>query len=195
MQRFHAGDREGVAFQRFHGANRLTQRLGRIKTGDVCPTAMQEEWRKSAIETFFQGRRKIKMTPPIRGSAILCPTGKDRIQSLTVIGRYVLHVRNLLQSSLNLQGRDTSIQQLLQLITTIHIFQRKEMFARDNLSSLRVNHPIGQAAILRTLPSIGTTTTQSGTQVTLSAIADTQRPMHENLQRHGGLLRNRTDLR
>ena len=195
MQRFHAGDREGVAFQRFHGANRLTQRLGRIKTGDVCPTAMQEERRKSAIETFFQGRLKIKPASPIGGSTVFRPPGKDRIQPLTVIGRYVLHVRNLLQSSLNLQGGDAGIQQLLQLITTIHIFQRKEMFACDNLSPLRINHPIGQTAILRTLPSIGTTATQSGTQVTLSAIADTQRPMHENLQRHGGLLRNRTDLR
>ena len=124
------------------------------------------------------------MTSPIGGSTVFRPPGKDRIQSLAVIGCHILHVRDLLQSPLNLQGRNAGIQQLLQLITTIHIFQRKEMFARDNLSSLGVNHPIGQAAILRTLPPIGTATTQSGTQVTLSAIADTQRPMHENLQRY-----------
>ena len=195
MQRFHAGNREGVAFERFHRTNRLSQRFRRIEISDVCPTTVQEKGSEPPIETLLQGRLKIKSASPIGGSTVFRPPGEDRIQPLTVIGRYVFHVRDLLQSSLNLQGRDTGIQQLLQLITTIHIFQRKEMFARDNLSSLRVNHPIGQAAILRTLPSIGTATTQSGTQVTLSAIADTQRPMHENLQRHGGLLRNRTDLR
>ena len=42
------------------------------------------------------------------------PTSQDSVQFLPIPSRYVFHVRYILQTTLDLQGRDTGIQQLLQ---------------------------------------------------------------------------------
>lgn len=63
------------------------------------------------------------------------------------------------------------------------------MFVADDLRPCRIDHRIGQAAILGAFSAIGTTSTQSGAQITLPAIADAEGAVHKYFQRNGSRFR------
>ena len=99
---------------------------------------MQEIMCESTAETLIQLRLKLEIARTRRSPYIFRTTGKDGIQLLTISGRYILHVRNVFQSPFYLERGSSGIQQLLQFITLIHIFQRKQMFVFDNHFPVRV---------------------------------------------------------
>ena len=59
------------------------------------------------------------------------------------------------------------------------------MLTRYDFLPICVDQAIRQAAILSAFPPVGASSAQGGAQVTLAAITYAQRPMHEDLQRHG----------
>ena len=146
-------------------------------------TSVQEIIGKSPTETLVQLRTESQTDGTGRSPHVFFPALQDGIQLLTVIGGHVLHVGHVLQASLNLQRRGARIQQGLQVVALVHVFQRQQVLAAGNRFPVRIHHVEAQAAELRTLSAVGTAAETCLTHVALSAVAHAQGAVYEYLQR------------
>ena len=80
---------------------------------------------KATAKTLIQLRFKLKTTGTGRGTDILFTPGENGIQFLTIGSGNIFHIRNILQPSFNLQRGDSGIQQRLQFLALVKVFQRK----------------------------------------------------------------------
>ena len=153
--------------------DRFTQRFRRIESGNIRRPPLQKERGEASVKALFGYRLERISASSGRSTAIFRTAGQDSVQLLPVISCDILDIIDIFQPSFDLKGRDTCIQQGFQLAGTVHVLKRKQVFMGDDLRSCRIDHRIGQAAVLGAFPTIGTASAQGGTQVTLPAIADT----------------------
>ena len=106
----------------------------------------------------------------------------DGIESLTIGRCHVLHIREIFQSTFYFKRCCASLCQILQIIDTVHIFQRQQITITNNLPTLRILKRELHATELRTLTAIGTATETILRGITKSRITDTQRTMYKDLE-------------
>ena len=178
-----------------HPSDRFTERFGRIGRPHILiGTTIEKIPSKTPVKTLLRHRLKRQLDPSRRSGSILWATLKNFIQTPPIPCRNILHIRQLFESPFYLQRSRTGIEQSLQPIGTIHIFKGKQMLVANKRTTIGIEQCIGKTAILGTFPAIGASSRKSTTQITLSAITDTQSSMHKNFQLHRHHLGNGTYL-
>ena len=147
---------------------------------------MQEIVRKPAVEGFCGVGGEGVENVSVAGADVFGASGKDGIELLTVVGGDVLNVAHILQSPLNLEGGNAGIEQFLEPFAAVHVAQRKQMPVADECVALGILEGEGQTAELGALPTVGRAPETVLRGVALSAVADAERTMHKDLQRHVG---------
>ena len=109
VERFDAGHRQVSAPLLLHRAHLLAQRFGRVGRENIRVAALQEVVGEPTAEALLQLRLEGIAAAARRGTAVFRPTAVDGIQPLAVGCGDILHIRDLLQASFNLQRRDACI--------------------------------------------------------------------------------------
>ena len=110
------------------------------------------------------------------------------INIFPVIRNHPGSIRRLLHSSLNLEGIDTSLVKLLQILNPTHILKTQYITVFLISFVILIKYGIRKTARLRATSSITASTTEHAAEQTLSGIAITQCTVHKCFQFHTRLI-------
>ena len=159
-----------LSLYRHTAGQRLANSLGRIKRKDIVVASIEEIVGEAAIERLPHIGLELQLHLSVRGSSVfLRILSTQTVEGFAVGCRHVLHIRHILQSSLNLERTGACLSQILQRIQLTQVLQRKQVLVLLILHTLLVLQIELHATNLRTFSSVGTTSEQSFAGVALSA--------------------------
>ena len=118
--------------------------LGALELGELvglCKlTAVHEVVGSAPLEALLGIGREAEGRDAVGGAGEFGASRDDGIELLTVPGRDVLHVDEVLEAALDLEGRDARVDQGLEIVGLVVVAQRKHVAAAgDLLARLRVD--------------------------------------------------------
>ena len=122
-------------------------------------------------------------------------TVDDLVQTLTVGGRHVLHVADVLQAPLNLERRGTGLNEPLQVVALVHVLQRQQVAVVLYHAAVGINQVELHAAELGARATVGRTAETVLRGIAQPTVTDAEGAMNKDLQLHvGHLTMNLPDL-
>ena len=176
------GHIEGVAADLLDRADELAYSLGGIERGDAGLAPMGEIGGVATVERLPQvGFEGIGATPQ-RGPAVLVGMlTDDGVEALTIGGRDVLHVRDILQATFDLKRGGTSLGQSQQVVALVHVLQREQITLVLNLTAVGILQGEAHPTELGALTTVGAPAETVLGGIADAGIADAQGAMDENL--------------
>ena len=124
---------------------------------------------------------------PARGCA-------DAVE-LSAVGRYhIFHIAGIFKAPFDLERPHSGVDHIFEHLQPVHIAERKQVLATDELVARTVLQIKAVAAYLSALAAVGAPSGQYKTGLTVAAVAHTQRSVHKRLQGHIHRLVHRPDL-
>ena len=171
-------------------AKRLAYGLGGLRLPDAGLATMGEIVGEAAVETLVGRGRETRRDRASRETLEVGTSGENLVEPLAVEESYIAYIVGILQSPLDLERRDASINKLLEIVGLVVIAEREGVGVAEEQGTVGSRDIIGEAAWLRTLAAVGGSTSAEETHVALAAIRDAQRTMDESLKADGCLAGN-----
>ena len=179
-----------------HHADKGSHRLGRIPRGNVLLTSMQEVGGIATIKRPVEiGRESISAFAARTAAILTGMTPDDLVQPLTVSRRHILYIRDILQPAFYLQRCSPRLDEFLQMVDAVHIFEGEQIAVMHQRPTLRILQREFHATELRALSAIGATSETILRSIADAGIADTKSTVDKYLKLHiRNLVMNLPDL-
>ncbi len=180
---------DAVAPDVLHHANPLAHALGRYQIGEIGGAPTEKIVGASSVEGCLQTRRKgwvgrQESGFPVTAALVFGSPLHDLVKQLTIMCHHILHVGDILQPSFYLQTAHSGIEQLLQLVASVHVSHREQITLLFENTAFGIDKVERHAANLGALATVGTAAEEMLRGIALSVVAHANAAMHKDLECH-----------